>query len=103
MKRLCFFVSFLNFSIWAQPTVGPPSRNLLASLPLSFEPEQTQPGGASKYVSFGGNYKLELTPNEVVIGSAGGQVRMRLEGGNPKARVEPLERFAGISNYFMDS
>jgi hypothetical protein len=71
-------------------------------LPLSFEPNQGQTDSRVKFLVRASGYTLFMTAQEAVfVGREGSVERMKLLGSNRNARVEPLEKQPGISNYFI--
>ncbi len=70
---------------------------LLAKLPLRFEPNHGQADANVRFLSRGTGPQLFLTRNEAVVGG----VRMRPVGGNPDPRIEGLEELPGKSHYFI--
>ncbi|MGD0075341.1 MAG: SBBP repeat-containing protein [Candidatus Binataceae bacterium] len=99
--------------------------NILAGLPLSFEPNLGQTDSRVKFLSHGKGYTLFLTGEETVLslskpakltavdkkhkglhasapGRSEGQVlRVELVGGNPHAQIDGLDQLSGKVNYFI--
>jgi len=74
-------------------------------VPLSFEPNVGQADASVKYLARGNGATLWLTQNAAVLGVSGktatSDLKLRFEGGRRDAVIEPEERRAGISNYFI--
>jgi uncharacterized protein (TIGR03437 family) len=73
------------------------------SLPLRFEPN-----GADEYLFFGRNYRLSVNRTELVLRAAGASansrdVRMRLAGADPGARIEGAGLMSSQTNYLIGS
>ncbi|HEY6391902.1 MAG TPA: SBBP repeat-containing protein [Bryobacteraceae bacterium] len=86
------------------PEVATQARDAYAKLPLSFEENKGQTDPQVKYLTHGPGFILYLTGKEMVLAgpdSSRGTLRMRLEGANPNARLEPLDKLPGITNYFI--
>jgi uncharacterized protein (TIGR03437 family) len=64
-------------------------------LGLGFE---ARPGA---FVSRGPAYWMSVTPTGARLNLPGHSVRMRLEGSDPRATLEPLDRMPGRTNYFL--
>src|SRR2546430_17602107 len=74
-------------------------RDAYAKLPLSFEENKGQTDPQVKYLTRGPGFILYLTGKEIVLtsqDSSRGVLRMKLEGANQHAKVEPLDKLAGI-------
>jgi uncharacterized protein (TIGR03437 family) len=80
----------------------PPVAELLKR-PLVFEPNQGQAAGNARILSRIGHYLLSLRPLEMDFGRSGdpAPLRMRLEGGNPRALPELLDPLPGKSFYYL--
>jgi hypothetical protein len=79
-------------------------RDAYAKLPLSFEENKGQTDSQVKYLTRGPGFILYVTGKELVLtgqGSSRGMLRMKLEGANQHAKVEPLDKLPGITNYFI--
>src|SRR5260370_13831212 len=79
-------------------------RDAYANLPLSFEENKGQTDAQVKYLTRGPGFILYVTGKEIVLtgqDASRGVLRMRLEGANQHAKVEPLDKLAGITNYFI--
>ena len=76
----------------APVAAGPRTSDILARLPLSFEPV-----GEGRFVSRGPGYSLALTGAEAVVGVRGGTFRLRPAGptADPAARLVPAEPQGG--------
>jgi hypothetical protein len=93
-------------------------------LPLPFEPNRGQSNGQVKYLAHGRGFTFFLTPAESVLAwrhasgiakpgnadrdslpgaSAQSILRIALAGANRSPKIEPQERLAGITNYFIGS
>jgi hypothetical protein len=98
---LCVSLFVLYFPAWPEPNAPVRTKNVLANIPLSFEQNQGQTAGAAKYLSRGPGYTMYLASEEIVVEGGRGKLRIKLLGGNRHARLEPLDRLPGISNYFI--
>lgn len=103
MKTITLF-SLSNVLLLTGAFAAPPEAQLLSRMPLRFE-ENRNASRASEaaYVAHGGKFDLALRPAESWLDTRGRRVRMALRGGNPNARMEPLDRLPGVSNYFLGS
>ena len=54
-----------------------------------------------EYLSHGPGYLLAVTASGVLLNLPGHAVRMRLEGADPAATLEPLDLMTGRTNYFL--
>ena len=70
-------------------------------LPLVFEPNQGQADARVRYLAHGSASTLWLTQDEAVLGSSKGALRMRFEGSNRAAAIQPEDALAGHANYFI--
>jgi len=73
-------------------------------LPLHFEPNFGQAHPSARYVARAADYRFVITGTETIFelnDSPHSIVRMKLSGALPGVRVEPLEKLAGISNYYL--
>lgn len=73
-------------------------------LPPHFEANQGQFDRQVKFLAHGNGPDLSLTAIEALLklpGSRPTVITMRVEGGDPAARVSGLERLPGESNYFL--
>jgi hypothetical protein len=80
------------------------ARDAYAKLPLSFEENKGQTDPQVKYLTRGPGFMLYLTDKELVLTGqdpSRGVFRMKLEGANSNAKVEPLDKLPGITNYFI--
>jgi uncharacterized protein (TIGR03437 family) len=75
---------------------GTPGAQLFSHMPVRFEAV-----GEGRYRAHSASFSLELRPAESWLDSGGGRVRMTLDGANPRARMEPLDRLPGVTNYFL--
>ncbi len=74
------------------------------NLPLYFEANQGQCERQVKFLAHGNGPDLFLTSTEALLklsGATPALVRMRVEGGDPTARVLGLDKLSGESNYFL--
>src|SRR5258708_3163556 len=93
-------VVLLFVSLIASEAEAPRVSALTAQLP--FEPNQGQTDPTVKFLPRLPGYTLFVTADEAVFAGRDGSVeRMKLVGANRKARVEPLDKQPGISNYFI--
>jgi hypothetical protein len=81
--------------------------DLLAQLPLSFEPNRGQADGQVQYVSRGTGYTLSLAPDAAQLalqqGSQSAVLQMQLVGGNNQAAGTGLDVLPGRTNYLVGS
>ena len=101
LRSFCWF--FLGMSIpVALCAAGTSLTATHVPRPLVFEPNQGQTDRGVKFASRLGRYTLRLGPAQVeFLGSGAARpLRMRLEGGNPRAQLEGLERLPGRSFYY---
>jgi Beta-propeller repeat/Viral BACON domain len=80
------------------------ARDAFAKLPLSFEENKGQTDSQVKYLTRGPGFILYLTGNEIVLmgqDASSGVFRMKLERANQHAKVEPLDKLPGFTNYFI--
>lgn len=70
-------------------------------LPLVFEPNQGQTDSQVRYLAHGPASTLWLTQDEAVLGSGKMALRMRFEGGNRAAAIQPEDALPGRANYFL--
>lgn len=73
-------------------------------LPLHFEPNLGQAHPATGYLARTAHYRLFITDTETVFelnDSKNSTVRMKISGATPGARLEPIEKLPGISNYYL--
>jgi Beta-propeller repeat len=73
-------------------------------LPLQFEPNVGQAHPSARYIARAADYRFFITDIETVFelsDSPHSTVRMKLSGAIPGARLEPLEKLPGISNYYL--
>jgi len=86
----------------AQSTSPAAAQAALARLPLRFEANQGQFDPSIRYIARAGTYNLLLTaagPVFYIPGSA--PVSLSLAGANPNPALEPLDPFAGRTDYFI--
>ncbi|MGH9515325.1 MAG: SBBP repeat-containing protein [Terriglobales bacterium] len=84
-------------------------RASLARLPLSFEPNQGQSDGSTKFVAHGRGYGLYLTPSAAVLTLSErsqnhlrqAAVEMQLSGASQSPQMVGADRLPGHSNYFI--
>ncbi len=90
--------TFLPVSLCAAGTQLTATRE---SLPLVFEPNRGQSEPQVKFVSRQSHYTLYLAPDRAEFLAADGtRLRMRLEGSDPRARLEGAEKLPGKSFYY---
>jgi len=78
------------------------TRNAYGKVPLSFELNQGQTDARVKFLTRASTYTLFVKADEAVFAGRDGSVeRVKFSGANRKARVEPLEKQPGTSNYFL--
>ncbi len=91
MVRLqrCLVLSMFLPAAWCGATARP------ATLPLVFEPNR------AGFVGRSGNYTVRLEAAQVEFRGAAASLRMRLVGGNPRARLEGAEPLPGKTSYYL--
>ncbi|MFB3776442.1 MAG: SBBP repeat-containing protein [Bryobacteraceae bacterium] len=74
-------------------------------LPLVFEPNQGQAAGDARFIGRNGRLTLRFLPSRVEFLSKDTShlLRMRLEGGDPRVRMEGMKRLQGLSFYYRGS
>jgi transcriptional regulator CtsR len=100
------------------------ARAAVLALPLSFEENRGQAGGDARFLARGPGYALALSPTEAVLSlsrrqgaersrsAAAGSpqhsrlntqhsLRLRLLGGNPRAKLAGVEKRKGVVNYLL--
>ena len=89
-----------------QPAEAPASARMndaYGKLPLSFEVNRGQAGGAVRFLSRGAGYGLFLKANEAELRLRGGDsfasVTMKLLGANPSPKIEGIKEQPSKSNY----
>jgi uncharacterized repeat protein (TIGR01451 family) len=100
MRTFAPFLFLLCLPAWPQAKNPASAKNLLENVPLSFElasPTTTSP----RYVSRGTGYVFSVSGTEALLEGHASTVRMEFAGGNPRARIEPLEHASGATNYFL--
>ncbi len=74
-------------------------------LPLSFEANKGQTDPRVNFLTQGAGYTAFLTPKSAVMelleGSGGNVLSMKIVGANPSSHVVGLDKQAGVSNYFF--
>jgi hypothetical protein len=70
-------------------------------LPLSFERNVGQTDSRVDFIVRGAGYGVWLTPGEAVLGLRGKVVRVGVQGGDSRARVEGLRKLPGKVNYIV--
>ena len=71
-------------------------------VPLGFELNQGQTDAGVKFLTRTSGYTLFVKADEAVFAGRDGSVeRVKFRGANRNARVEPLDKQAGTSNYFI--
>ena len=77
------------------PEATTQARDAYAKLPLSFEENKGQTDAQVKYLARGPGFILYLTGKEMVLTGqdpSRAALRIKLEGANPNAKVEPLDK-----------
>jgi len=84
-----------------KPTVDPG----FGKLPLSFEPNHGQGHRGVKFLSHGSGYLLTLSSTQATLAlhssKSTEQLRMKLIGSEPKAKVSAESQLEGVSNYLI--
>lgn len=79
---------------------GEPPTNVMASIPLHFEPNLGQVDSRVSFTARSGGLSVFLTPSETVFARPGDKpVRMKLRRSRV-ARYEAMNRLPGVSNYY---
>ncbi len=91
----CGFIVALCVSaqVWAAPK--------LMTQPLGFERNDGQTASEVRYFSRGPASTLFLTASKAVLSFQGASLEMALQGANPAARIEGVDRAPGAANYFI--
>jgi hypothetical protein len=88
------------------------------ALPMSFEANQGQADPSVRFVARGAGYTILLSPDEATLALESSQpdrrfpektqpkpstrvLSMKIEGANPSAAAQALDRLPGLSNYFI--
>ncbi len=84
----------------AVPGKPEPPKNMMAAIPLHFEPNVGQTDPRVSFTARGGGMSIFVTPDETVLARRGAApVRMKLRGGK-RAKFEPVDKLPGVSNYY---
>lgn len=84
-----------------QEALRPNVEESYGKLPLSFEPNHGQAHRKIKYVSRGAGYLLLLTADQATLSLGSEQLRMKVEGGNSRAKVSAEAQLESVSNYLI--
>jgi hypothetical protein len=91
-------------SLRCQTSVREKTKISLGQLPIEFEENQGQAGNRTQFLARAGSLYLEMLPAEidVTLPSATERETLKLEliGGDPNAKITPLERTESVTNYF---
>ena len=104
MLKSGLFLIIACLPLYPEVATTTQGRDAYAKLPLSFEENKGQTDPQVKYLTRGPGFILYLTGKEIVLAgqdASRGVLRMKLEGANQHAKVEPLDKLAGITNYFI--
>ena len=104
MLKTCLFLIISCLPLFSEVATTTRGRDAYAKLPLSFEENKGQTDPQVKYLTRGPGFILYLTGKEIVLTGqdpSRGVLRMKLEGANQHAKVEPLDKLEGITNYFI--
>jgi hypothetical protein len=104
MLKTSLFLIISCLPLYPEVATQTQARDAYAKLPLSFEENKGQTDSQVKYLTRGPGFILYVTGKEMVLASqdaSRGVLRLKLEGANPHARVEPLDKLPGITNYFI--
>ncbi len=104
MFKTSLFLIISCLPLFSEATTTTRARDAYAKLPLSFEENKGQTGSQVKYFTRGPGFILYMTGKEMVLTGqdpSRGAFRMKLEGANPNAKMEPLDKLPGVSNYFI--
>lgn len=75
-------------------------KNMMASIPLHFEPNVGQTDSRVSFTARGGGMSIFLTPEETVLARRGAvPVRMKLRG-SKRAKFDAVDKLPGVSNYY---
>lgn len=72
-------------------------------LPLSFEPNHGQAHKKVKFISRWAGYLVMLTETQATLAFGGNELRMKLDGGNSRAKMSPEGQLESVSNYLIGS
>jgi len=104
MLKTALFLIISCLPLYPEVATTTQARDAYAKLPLGFEENKGQIDSHVKYLTRGPGFILYLTGKEMVLTGqdpSSGVFRMKLEGANPNARVEALDKLPGITNYFI--
>lgn len=104
MLKTGLFLIISCLPLYPEVATTTQARDAYAKLPLSFEENKGQTDPQVKYLTRGPGFILYLTGKEMVLTGqdpSRGVFRMKLEGANSNAKVEPLDKLPGITNYFI--
>jgi len=73
----------------------------LSRLPLSFERNLGQTDSRVDFIARGAGYGIWLAQGEAVLGLGDGVVRIGVQGADPRARPEGLQKLPGKANYLV--
>jgi Beta-propeller repeat len=104
MLKIGLFLIISCLPLFPEVATKTEARDAYSKLPLSFEENKGQTDPQVKYLTRGPGFMLYLTGKEMVLTGqdpSRGVFRMKLEGASPNAKVEPLDKLPGLSNYFI--
>src|SRR5882724_12668449 len=104
MLKTGLFLIISCLPLYPEVATTTQARDAYAKLPLSFEENKGQTAAEVKYLTRGPGFVLYLTDKEMVVAGqdqSRGVFHMKLEGANPNAKVEPLDKLPGVTNYFI--
>jgi hypothetical protein len=104
MLKTGLFLIISCLPLFSEVAATTQARDAFAKLPLSFEENKGQTDPQVKYLTRGPGFMLYLTGKEIILTGqdpSRGVFRMKLEGANPNAKVEPLDKLPGTTNYFI--
>ena len=85
----------------AEPGTPARIKHSYSNIPLSFEANRGQADSRVKYLARSANYSVLLTPDQTIVESKRGVIRMTLVGAKPSVGVQGVDLQAAKSNYFI--
>lgn len=100
---MCFKTGIFGAALLCATAAGgvePRVNDLLNSAPMAFEPAASD---SSRFLARGPRYECIVSAAEAELKSRHGRLAVRLEGANPLARLEPLDRLRSQTNVLLGS
>ena len=102
ISRFALFVCAGSVLLAAPPEPAvTAAKAALAQLPLRFEENRGQWNSAVRYAARSGGYNLQLTARGAALSMGRERVEIGLVNANPSSAIEPLDRIAAPTNYFV--